>query len=77
MRKQLFEELAKFYGIEIQYDSQKGGLYYADSDNIIKKIDTVFEEELYIPYEETISVEKCFSFDKFSIVADNCIPEAA
>ena len=45
--------------------------------NIIKKIDTVFEEELFIPYEETISVEKCFSFDKFSIVADNCIPEAA
>lgn len=38
MRKQLFEELAKFYGIEIQYDSQKGGLYYADSDNIIKKL---------------------------------------
>lgn len=77
MRNQVLEELAGLYGIEIKYNSQEnGGLYYVDSDDIIKKLDSVFEEELFIPCKETISVKKCFSFDKFSIV-DTSIPEAA
>lgn len=44
MRNQLLEELARLYGIEVQHDSQgNGGLYYVDSNGIMKELNTIFD----------------------------------
>ena len=46
MRKQLLKELAKSYDIEVLHTSQgEGGLYYTDSNDLTKKIDTLFADE--------------------------------
>lgn len=77
MRNQLFEELAKLYGIEIQYGlKENAGFYYTDSNDTLQKLDTIFDEEFSVPRRETISVEECSSFDTFSIM-DTSISEAA
>lgn len=77
MRNQLLEELAGLYGIEVQHDSQgNGGLYYVDSNGITKELNTIFDEELFVPHTETISIEKCAFFDTFNTMETN-IPEAA
>lgn len=77
MRNQLLEELAELYGIEVRHTSQgNGGLYYIDSNDIMKNIDAIFDEALFTLHQETISIEKCASFDIFYTTETN-IPDAA
>lgn len=69
MGNQLLEELAGLYDIEVQHNSQgNGGLYYVDSNGIMKELNTIFDEELFAPHTETISIEKCAFFDTFNTV---------
>lgn len=46
IRNQLLEELAGLYGIEVLHNPQgNGDLYYVDSDDVMKEINTIFEEK--------------------------------
>lgn len=77
MRNQLLEELAELYGIEVRHTSQgNGGLYYVDSNDIMKNIDTIFDDDLFTLHRETISIEQCASFDTF-FTTETYIPDAA
>ena len=59
MRNQLFEELAKLYGIEIQYGLQgNGGLYYTDSNDTLQKLDTIFDEEFSTTRRESETIRQ-------------------
>lgn len=66
------EELAKIYGIEINYvEKGKGGLFLEDSQGQKRVLDDIFDSNDYIVSGyESINLKKCNTYTSYVIMED-------